>query len=77
MTKNDSNARASSKAHIGKYVPSGELCLGGVPGKNQGPAERILHRTSGEPAYPWRRHFHRGYPDGDVDRWMKEFGRLD
>ena len=24
-------------------------------------------------AYPWRRHFHRGYPPEMIERWIKEF----
>lgn len=25
------------------------------------------------PAYPWRKHFHRGYPENVVAEWLKEF----
>lgn len=44
----------------------------GIPGKVIGSTARIKLRN-GEPAYPWRRHFHRGYPDHVVDGWKREF----
>ena len=44
------------------------------------PARRLCHTSeiqladgSGRPAYPWRRHFHRGYPEDVVARWKDEF----
>lgn len=32
-----------------------------------------LKDGSGESAYPWRRHFHRGYPEAAVAAWVAEF----
>lgn len=32
-----------------------------------------LKDGSGEKAYPWRRHFHRGYPEAAVAAWVAEF----
>ncbi len=32
-----------------------------------------LKDGSGRPAYPWRRHFHRGYPEEVVALWRAEF----
>lgn len=32
-----------------------------------------LKDGSGASAYPWRRHFHRGYPEDVVAGWLKEF----
>ncbi len=32
-----------------------------------------LKDGSGKSAYPWRRHFHRGYDQKTVDDWIKEF----
>ncbi|MBK9785782.1 MAG: N-acetyltransferase [Betaproteobacteria bacterium] len=47
----------------------------GVPAKMICRTEEILLKDgSGHSAYPWRRHFHRGYPDEVVARWLKEFG---
>jgi carbonic anhydrase/acetyltransferase-like protein (isoleucine patch superfamily) len=34
----------------------------------------LLKDGSGKPAYPWRRHFHRGYPNDVVAGWLEEFG---
>lgn len=34
----------------------------------------VLKDGSGEKAYPWRRHFHRGYPEETVSKWLSEFG---
>lgn len=31
-----------------------------------------LKDGTGRPAYPWRNHFHRGYPDEVVEEWLKE-----
>jgi acetyltransferase-like isoleucine patch superfamily enzyme len=33
-----------------------------------------LKDGSNRPAYPWRQHFHRGYPDAIVAKWLEEFG---
>ena len=37
-------------------------------------SEIILKDGSGDPAYPWRRHFHRGYPQEIVKKWLEDFG---
>jgi acetyltransferase-like isoleucine patch superfamily enzyme len=37
-------------------------------------SEIILKDGSGQPAYPWRRHFHRGYPEAAIEKWLEEFG---
>jgi carbonic anhydrase/acetyltransferase-like protein (isoleucine patch superfamily) len=47
----------------------------GAPAKEVCPTSDIkLRDGSGQPAYPWRRHFHRGYPDTMVENWLAEFG---
>lgn len=43
----------------------------GVPARDRGDASGIS-LPDGTPAYPWRRHFHRGYPDAVVDAWDDE-----
>jgi acyl-[acyl carrier protein]--UDP-N-acetylglucosamine O-acyltransferase len=53
-------------------VPADTICVG-VPGKNVGPTSKIKHKQTGLPAYPWRRHFHRGYPAEVVALWEAEF----
>lgn len=44
----------------------------GVPAKSVGPTTKIkLTGQQDEAAYPWRRHFHRGYPQEILDTWEK------
>lgn len=46
----------------------------GSPAKEIGPTSIIkLKNDAKTPAYPWRRHFHRGYPEDIVQGWLKEF----
>lgn len=52
-------------------VPPDSIYVGN-PGKVVGSTSRIKLRD-GQPAYPWRRHFHRGYPEAVVARWKAEF----
>lgn len=40
----------------------------GVPARDRGDADRIT-LPDGRPAYPWRTHFRRGYPDEVVESW--------
>jgi len=52
-----------------------DTVVAGAPAKLIcGTEEILLKDGSGRPAYPWRRHFHRGYPDEVVGRWLSEFG---
>jgi acetyltransferase-like isoleucine patch superfamily enzyme len=51
--------------------------VGGNPAKMICLAERIqLREAPGGPAYPWRRHFHRGYPRHIVSLWVDEFANF-
>lgn len=46
----------------------------GSPAKFICAADEIkLKDGSEESAYPWRRHFHRGYPNEVVEEWIREF----
>lgn len=48
--------------------------VGGVPAKRICDASDIkLTGTSEEPAYPWPKHFHRGYPKSVISDWIKKF----
>lgn len=59
-------------ACVTKNVPA-HLAVAGVPAKIIGDAKSIMKRDgSGQPAYPWKNHFHRGYPDVIVDSWKSE-----
>jgi len=53
-------------------VPEDVICVG-QPGKNIGCTEKIRFKDTGKPVYPWRRQFHRGYPDHIVNAWRDEF----
>ena len=53
-------------------LPDGQLAVGN-PGKIIGSVTRVKIRGSEKPAYPWRRHFHRGYPKEITQKWIKEF----
>lgn len=60
-------------ALVTKNVLPGRV-VGGVPAKDLGSIDIIkLRDNSGNPAYPWRRHFHRGYPEDIVKNWISEF----
>lgn len=48
--------------------------VAGSPAKVICDTDKILLKDgSGQKAYPWRRHFHRGYPDEVVSQWILEF----
>lgn len=65
-------ALVAAAARAQGVVPADQICIGN-PGKIIGPTSKIKLRGTSEPAYPWRRHFHRGYPDHIVAEWKKEF----
>jgi acetyltransferase-like isoleucine patch superfamily enzyme len=45
----------------------------GVPAKPVGPTNKIkLSSAPGEAAYPWRKHFHKGYPFEVITQWELE-----
>lgn len=47
--------------------------LVGNPAKDVGPVTEVQLKDGSGPAYPWRRHFHRGYPAEVVAAWRQEF----
>lgn len=52
---------------------SPDTIVAGVPAKVIGLTSRIkLTNPPGADAYPWRRHFHRGYPEEIVAEWKAE-----
>jgi len=51
---------------------SDDMIAVGNPAKIIGPTSRIKITDTDTPAYPWRYHFHRGYPKEVVDAWLKE-----
>jgi hypothetical protein len=49
------------------------MVVAGVPAQIIGEAKSIkLRDGSDEAAYPWTRHFHRGYPDDIVGAWKAD-----
>ncbi|SUD30175.1 putative lipopolysaccharide biosinthesis-related acetyltransferase [Pseudomonas fluorescens] len=51
-----------------------DAVVAGSPAKFICGTEKIkLKDGSGNHAYPWRRHFHRGYPEKAIAEWIKEF----
>jgi UDP-3-O-[3-hydroxymyristoyl] glucosamine N-acyltransferase len=61
----------AAMACVGIDVPP-DMVARGVPARITGPAAEI--RLRGEPdgaAYPWQRHFHRGYPPELVRSWLE------
>jgi acetyltransferase-like isoleucine patch superfamily enzyme len=55
-----------------------DTVVGGVPARLLGLTGDIkLRDGSGRAAYPWMRHFHRGYPADVVAGWLTDFGALE
>lgn len=55
---------------VTKSVPPGMVACGN-PAINKGPASEIkLRDGSNQPAYPWTKHFHRGYPKEVIKKWI-------
>lgn len=51
-----------------------DTVVGGAPAKYLCDTAKIkLKSDPGTSAYPWRKHFHRGYPEAVVAEWLKEF----
>lgn len=50
-----------------------DMLYSGSPAKKIGPTSKLkLKDGSRQPAYPWRKHFHRGYPESIVAQWNRE-----
>lgn len=56
---------------VKKDVPDDQIAIGN-PSKIIGPTSQIKLTGTDQPAYPWRYHFHRGYPKEVIESWMKE-----
>lgn len=51
-----------------------ETVVVGSPAKEICPVQSIkLKGSASASAYPWRRHFHRGYPKEIIEEWRREF----
>lgn len=63
----------AANACVTRDVPPGML-VAGVPARIVSKTQSVVRRDgSGEAAYPWTRHFHRGYPKSVVEKWESDF----
>lgn len=66
------HALVAAHACVSSDVPP-EMVVAGVPARIMCEAKSIIRRDgSGEPAYPWTMHFHRGYPQDVVEMWKSD-----
>ncbi len=68
------HALVAAHACVTKNV-SARTLVAGVPAKEICPTSDIKRRDgSGQSAYPWTKHFNRGYPDAVIQQWLAEHG---
>ncbi|WP_339538240.1 acyltransferase [Pseudomonas sp. RA_15y_Pfl2_54] len=68
-----SGALVGAHSSVSKNVAADTVVVGS-PAKFICETKAIkLKDGSGKSAYPWRRHFHRGYPEAAVAAWVAEF----
>lgn len=66
----NTHALVGAHACVGRDVPAHSV-VAGVPAKVVAKTEDLfLKDGSGNKAYPWTQHFHRGYPEAAVKAWM-------
>ncbi len=69
-------ALVGAHSSVARHVPADAVVVG-APARVMGSTRDIkLKDGSGASAYPWRRHFHRGYPPETVERWIAEFAQV-
>jgi acetyltransferase-like isoleucine patch superfamily enzyme len=69
-----SGALIGAHSSVARNVPP-DTVVAGAPARPVCKTNEItLKDGSGKPAYPWRRHFHRGYPEATIAKWIEEFG---
>jgi acetyltransferase-like isoleucine patch superfamily enzyme len=64
-------AMVAARSLVTRDVAPGEL-VAGVPAVSRGPAAALTLRDGSGAAYPWTRHFRRGYPDAVLERWASD-----
>ncbi len=70
------HALVAASACVAKNVPNGMIAAG-VPARIVGEASKIKLKDFPDlNAYPWPRHFKRGYPDHVVAAWREQFGEI-
>ena len=66
-----------ARALVTRDVPPETIAVG-APAEWRGPVSRLPMRDgSGRPAYPWTRHFQRGYPEDVVQGWLAALAEED
>lgn len=71
-TRIGEHALVAAGACVGIDVPPRMVAIG-VPARVVGPASDVRLRGGVQgPAYPWTRHFHRGYPADLVQSWLAQ-----
>lgn len=63
------DAVVSAGSLVSRDIEPGQLAMGS-PAKPRKPAAEIPLSDGSGPAYPWRRHYHRGYPNEVVAGWV-------
>jgi acyl-[acyl carrier protein]--UDP-N-acetylglucosamine O-acyltransferase len=67
-------ALVAAHSSVGKEVLP-HTVVGGSPAKFLCETSKIkLRNGSGQSAYPWPKHFTRGYPDAVIQQWLAEYG---
>lgn len=70
------HALVAASACVGRDVPDGMIAAG-VPAKIIGETSKIKLKSFPDiAAYPWPKHFRRGYPEHVVASWRDQFGEL-
>lgn len=68
------HALVAAHSCVTRDVPA-ESVVRGVPAKPVSKTATIeLTDCPGQSAYPWPRHFHRGYPKDVIESWQRDFG---
>jgi acetyltransferase-like isoleucine patch superfamily enzyme len=67
------DALVAARSLVTRDVRPGAV-VAGSPARDRGDASAIQLRNGSGPAYPWRRHFRRGYPQDVVAGWDAEYG---
>lgn len=66
-------ALVAAHSSVNKDVEADTL-VAGAPAKFICQTSKLkLKDGSSRPAYPWRSHFHRGYPATEIKKWLEEF----
>lgn len=66
------HALVAAQACVTKDVPPHMVAAGAPASVVKETKEVMLRDGTGRPAYPWTRHFTRGYPEDVVAEWMQE-----